>query len=351
MAHASRPRTRCDRARRSGASRAQPTVAIPASTSTRSSTALAGRRDDPAGRSAGAAVSRGPSRARCRAWRAGAAPRVPRARLADHARGTRADGRRERPGSRAVPARGWRRANGRPRPSPEPARGARAALLASTMREGGRPHSPCGDRGHLPWHRRVRALRCPSAVGDGAPARGRGSCSSIAVRAPSGSCCDRHSASPSSTRSSSRTSTPTTCWVCPGLLKTYELQGREHPLELIGPTGLADLIRGVLAVHRSPQVPARAARGTGRGRRRARRLSAGGAQRAPPRAVDRMGPGRGRPARRVRRVARRRARRPARTRARRTPARERGDVGRRPRDQSRPARRAGTTGTLCRADR
>jgi ribonuclease Z len=29
----------------------------------------------------------------------------------------------------------------------------------------------------------------------------------------------------------------------PGLLKTYELQGREHPLELIGPTGLADLIR------------------------------------------------------------------------------------------------------------
>jgi ribonuclease Z len=29
----------------------------------------------------------------------------------------------------------------------------------------------------------------------------------------------------------------------PGLLKTYELQGREHPLELIGPTGLADLVR------------------------------------------------------------------------------------------------------------
>src|SRR3978361_308689 len=29
----------------------------------------------------------------------------------------------------------------------------------------------------------------------------------------------------------------------PGLLKTYELQGREHPLRLIGPTGLADLIR------------------------------------------------------------------------------------------------------------
>jgi ribonuclease Z len=29
----------------------------------------------------------------------------------------------------------------------------------------------------------------------------------------------------------------------PGLLKTYDLQGREHPLELIGPTGLDDLMR------------------------------------------------------------------------------------------------------------
>jgi ribonuclease Z len=29
----------------------------------------------------------------------------------------------------------------------------------------------------------------------------------------------------------------------PGLLKTYELQGREHPLELIGPSGLGELMR------------------------------------------------------------------------------------------------------------
>ena len=29
----------------------------------------------------------------------------------------------------------------------------------------------------------------------------------------------------------------------PGLLKTYDLQGREHPLELIGPTGLGDLMQ------------------------------------------------------------------------------------------------------------
>jgi ribonuclease Z len=29
----------------------------------------------------------------------------------------------------------------------------------------------------------------------------------------------------------------------PGLLKTYDLQGRQHPLELIGPTGLGDLMR------------------------------------------------------------------------------------------------------------
>ena len=29
----------------------------------------------------------------------------------------------------------------------------------------------------------------------------------------------------------------------PGLLKTYDLQGRQHPLELIGPTGLGELVR------------------------------------------------------------------------------------------------------------
>ena len=120
--------------------------------------------------------------------------------------------------------------------------GARAALVASTAHRGGRPHSPRGDRGHLPWHRRLGALCGASAVRDVLRREG----DVLLVDCGEGTQRQLLRSTLGLTELDAILFThfhADHVLGLPGLLKTYDLQGREHPLELIGPTGLGDLMR------------------------------------------------------------------------------------------------------------
>ena len=293
------------RARRCGASRARPTAAIRGRTSTRSSSATRSwtRRSSPAkcwccheprriwrSRPSAASSCRCPSSSSAPGRSCATSPSRSTARR-DRACAVRARGRGAAAGSRGAP----RASLARWCPA--------LRAVGFDAGRGGRPHSPGGHRGHLPWHRRLRALCRARAVGD--------ACSGARATLLLVDCGE------GTQRQLLRSTLGLTeldailfthfhadhVLGLPGLLKTYDLHGRAAPARADRP---ARARRPACASSRrssagsATRCELREVRDGDAVERDGYRLRA--RARAPSRPVARLGARRGRPPRRVRRA-------------------------------------------------
>ena len=195
--------------------------------------------------------------------------------------GGAAAGLRERAPPRApARARGRRRGHGRPR------RAARRRLTAASMPRAalaaGRLDSAGGSGRRLPGHRGLDAYGAPRACRDADPARRR----SHPARLRRG-----YAAAVAALAGRARRLDVVLfshyhadhVLGLPGLLKTYDLRGREQGLELYGPSGLSDLLAVFAPIIGRLGFPLARTRARRRRRGARRRLPAARARSRPPR--------------------------------------------------------------------